>query len=281
MRHHDRHVTRNVCLRNGSALRRAAAVTVLLPGLLLPASALAQEMTSARKAGRGFAGLTAFVLEIPGNIAQQWRTNGPAYGLTAGLAMGVGKTIVRPLVGAYELVTAPFAAPQGFEPILAPEYPWTYFQTEPGTLYGFTYLGAEARRLREIPGSVVTRQRGALVVQFPDNLLFAPGSAALSAGAEAKLEAVAAALKENPDARIEVLGYTDSTGSSALNTRLSEQRAKAVRSSLMRHGVAASRVQSQGFGDAAPIASNDTPQGRRSNRRVEIEVRASGVGAAR
>ena len=283
MRCHDSHVTKIVRRHRGSALRRAAVVTLLSTGLLVPASVLAQEMTAARKAGRGLAALTTFPLDLPGSMAQEWRTNGAGYGLTAGVFKGIGKMVVRPLVGAYELVTSPFAIPAGFEPILVPSYPWNSFQTDPGTIFGFTsdYLETEKRELSLIPGAVVTRRRGALVVQFPGELLFATGSATLSPAAQARLRPVSQVLKANPDTRIEVLGHTDSSGPPAFNDKLSEQRADAVRRAMLQYGVDANRVQSQGFGAAAPVASNYTPQGRRSNRRVEIEVRATDVGAYR
>jgi putative exosortase-associated protein (TIGR04073 family) len=245
MRRRDRPVHQTVRPRPGSSLRRAGAVALLAPVLLVPASALAQEMTPARKVGRGLAGITTFFLDLPGSVTEEWRANGAVSGLTAGLATGMGRTVVRPVVGVYELVTAPFEMPG------------------------------------KIPGAVVTRRRGALVVQFPDALLFATGSAELSEGARTRLRAVAKTLEQSPETRIEVLGYTDATGPAILNRALSEKRADAVRRALVELGVDGDRVASQGFGDAAPVASNYTPQGRRSNRRVEIEVRASGVGARR
>jgi putative exosortase-associated protein (TIGR04073 family) len=281
MRCHDRHDSRKVRRHNGSTVCRAAFVVALLTGLLLPASVLAQEMTAARKAGRGLAALTTFPLDLPGGMAQEWRTNGAGYGLTAGFFKGLGKMVVRPVVGVYELVTAPFAIPAGFEPILVPSYPWNSLQADPGTIYGFTsdYLETEKQELSLIQGAVVTRRRGALVVQFPDELLFAPGSAALSPAAQTRLRTVSKVVEANPETRVEILGHTDSSGSPAFNDKLSEQRAAAVRRAMLQYGVDANRVQSQGFGAAAPVASNYTPDGRRSNRRVEIEIRASDVGA--
>ena len=83
--------------------------------------------TPGEKAGRGLAAMTTPFLEIPGNIIETSERDGPLVGWTAGLARGLGMTIVRPPVGFYELVTAPFPAPKNFEPILQPEYPWSYF----------------------------------------------------------------------------------------------------------------------------------------------------------
>lgn len=82
--------------------------------------------TAAQKFGRGLAGMTCGVLEIPGNIVRETQTRG-AIGVPLGLAKGVGMTVTRELVGVYEFITAPFPAPSGFRPILTPEYPWDYF----------------------------------------------------------------------------------------------------------------------------------------------------------
>lgn len=79
------------------------------------------------KVGRGFAALSTAFLELPGNIIHTNETEGPVAAWTAGVARGIGMTVVRPAVGLYELVTAPVEAPKNYEPILEPEYPWSYF----------------------------------------------------------------------------------------------------------------------------------------------------------
>jgi putative exosortase-associated protein (TIGR04073 family) len=83
--------------------------------------------TRLEKAGRGLAALTTPFLEVPGNIVDTSERKGPLAGWTEGLAKGLGMAIVRPAVGAYELVSAPFPAPANYEPVLSPEYPWSYF----------------------------------------------------------------------------------------------------------------------------------------------------------
>jgi putative exosortase-associated protein (TIGR04073 family) len=83
--------------------------------------------TALDKAGRGLAAMTTPFLEIPGNIVLTTHHHGPLAGWTVGFARGIGMTAIRPLVGVYEFVTAPVPAPDGFEPILRPEYPWSYF----------------------------------------------------------------------------------------------------------------------------------------------------------
>ena len=86
------------------------------------------------------------------------------------------------------------------------------------------------------------------------------------------LDQAAATLKEYGSVIIAVNGYTDSIGSDAYNERLSLRRANAVRAYLEAHGVAASRMTVKGFGEADPVASNDTAEGRAQNRRVELIV---------
>ena len=269
--------------RNRRSTARVALGALALSALLLPGAALAQEYTAARKAGRGVAGMTMGVLEVPGNIVQETRTNGAFSGATVGLAMGLGKLVARELVGVYEFVTAPFAVPENYEPVLQPEFPWQYFESTPGRAYGFSdsYLSEEAYQLNRISGAVVERRAGALVVRFPDDMLFPVGSAQLSKPAQARLQEVGRVLRNTPKAQVLVAGYTDSTGAQAYNQELSRQRAEAVRTYLVRQGVGSQRIELVGFGEAAPVASNDTSSGRMSNRRVELELRATGVGAYR
>lgn len=268
--------------RSPKQLRRALAFALVL-SLGLTAAATAQEMTATRKVGRGLAGLTLGVLELPGNITQEWRNDGALSGLTVGLVMGIVKVPARTLVGAYELLTAPFPLPAGYEPMLAPEFSWNYFQAPAGEVYGFTdrYLSAEMAALRQIPGASVERSGGALVVRFPGDLLFATGSARLNAEARARLASAADALKRNPGTAIQVQGFTDDTGSDRMNLALSGARAEAVSNYLISRGVDAARIDAAGYGASRAIASNSTPEGRARNRRVELQIRAGGVAAVR
>jgi len=90
-------------------------------------SADAQPFTSADKFGRGLAAMTTGFLELPGNMMLETRERGPAYGMTVGVAKGLGGIVARELVGVYEFLTSPFAVPDGYRPILRPVYPWGYF----------------------------------------------------------------------------------------------------------------------------------------------------------
>ncbi|HBB1252311.1 TPA: OmpA family protein [Escherichia coli] len=117
-------------------------------------------------------------------------------------------------------------------------------------------------------GSLVGAGIGALSSSKKDR-----GKGALiGAAAGAALGGVAMVLKEYPKTAVNVIGYTDSTGSHDLNMRLSQQRADSVASALITQGVDASRIRTQGLGPANPIASNSTAEGKAQNRRVEITL---------
>lgn len=87
----------------------------------------AHAQTASEKFGRGLAGMTCGFLEVPGNIVEQTDKRG-AIGVPIGLFYGVGMLVTRELVGVYEFLTAPFPVPEGYRPILKPEYPWDYFK---------------------------------------------------------------------------------------------------------------------------------------------------------
>lgn len=99
---------------------------------------------------------------------------------------------------------------------------------------------------------------------------FETGRSRLTAESYAMLDRVAESLVAHPDVRIEVAGHTDSTGSHALNMRLSRERALAVMAYLAQRGVAPSRMTARGYGPDSPIGSNRTAAGRADNRRVEL-----------
>lgn len=99
---------------------------------------------------------------------------------------------------------------------------------------------------------------------------FEPGKARLLPQSTRGLDEVAAALIANPQWQVEVAGHTDSTGSAAVNQRLSQARATAVRAYLVSRGVPATRLVARGYGSSDPVASNATAEGRARNRRVEL-----------
>ncbi|MEX0914268.1 MAG: OmpA family protein, partial [Wenzhouxiangellaceae bacterium] len=79
-------------------------------------------------------------------------------------------------------------------------------------------------------------------------------------------------LESEPDKDIRIEGHTDSTGPAALNLRLSEARANAVNDALIERGIDAARLKAVGMGEDFPIATNQTEEGRASNRRVDVIV---------
>ena len=116
-----------------------------------------------------------------------------------------------------------------------------------------------------------------LIVSMPDVLLDT-GSATLKPTARERLAKVSGILIAHPDIKVEVDGYTDSTGDPTFNQKLSQDRAASVQSYLTQQGVPAGSVSIHGFGEANPIASNDTAAGRQQNRRVELVVSGESIG---
>ncbi len=109
--------------------------------------------------------------------------------------------------------------------------------------------------------------KGELVLE---GVTFASGRAELTPNSATVLDDVVESLKEWEDVKVEIRGYTDSYGSNALNKRLSQNRATAVKDYLVRKGVDPSRLNAVGYGEADPIADNRTAEGREKNRRVEL-----------
>jgi outer membrane protein OmpA-like peptidoglycan-associated protein len=122
------------------------------------------------------------------------------------------------------------------------------------------------------PNVTVTNMGKYLVVNLPDDVLFATDSANVNPSLRAELSSIAANLISYPDSTIRVLGHTDNTGTAAYNFDLSQRRAVAVRDILAGAGVPASRLSAQGVGEDQPVASNTTTSGRAQNRRVEIII---------
>lgn len=115
----------------------------------------------------------------------------------------------------------------------------------------------------------------AIKVTFDGGILFPTGKYTLNQNAKTDLTAFANSLINNPGTNVQVYGFTDNTGSYAINEKLSNQRADAVMSYLVNSGVSPTRVMAEGIPMADYVASNDTPEGRAQNRRVEIYITAS------
>ncbi|MDE7119519.1 MAG: OmpA family protein [Muribaculaceae bacterium] len=114
----------------------------------------------------------------------------------------------------------------------------------------------------------------AIKVTFPGGILFPTNGTTLSASAQTELSQFANSLKQNPNTNVQIYGFTDNTGTMAVNTRVSTGRADSVLSYLVQSGVAPTRITAQGVPMADYVASNDTAAGRAQNRRVEIYITA-------
>jgi outer membrane protein OmpA-like peptidoglycan-associated protein len=117
-----------------------------------------------------------------------------------------------------------------------------------------------------------------LIVNVSD-VLFDTGKATLKPGAKVRLARVAGIILAYPDLKLEVDGYTDSTGSLDFNMGLSERRAAVVRNFLVSQGVSSPSISERGFGPDNPVASNSTAAGRQMNRRVEMVVTGEAIGS--
>lgn len=145
-----------------------------------------------------------------------------------------------------------------------------------GAAYGHT-MDQQIKQLKEQTagsGVDVTPVDGgkAILVNLPEGVTFDVGSYSLRPEFRATLDKVADSLKQYPDSLIDVYGHTDATGSDTYNQTLSENRARTVANYLSMQGVNPSRIRSQGYGETMPVADNNTEEGRRKNRRVEIKI---------
>ncbi|ALZ83365.1 hypothetical protein APT59_03795 [Pseudomonas oryzihabitans] len=132
---------------------------------------------------------------------------------------------------------------------------------------------AELRRQMENTGVEVQRQGDDIKLIMPGNITFATDSADIANSFYKPLNDLANSFKQFDQNSIEIVGYTDSTGSRAHNVELSQRRAQNVAGYLTAQGVPAVRLSTRGAGPDAPIASNATADGRAQNRRVEVNLR--------
>lgn len=137
------------------------------------------------------------------------------------------------------------------------------------------YMDVQEAKLRqelEATGVSVTRQGDSIILNMPGNITFKTGSSAISADFYRVLNSVAKVLNEYEKTLVDIYGHTDSVGQASYNMQLSQQRANSVSSYLQTREVLAQRILTRGMGEDYPIASNDTPEGRSQNRRVEIKL---------
>jgi outer membrane protein OmpA-like peptidoglycan-associated protein len=134
-------------------------------------------------------------------------------------------------------------------------------------------MDKQADKLRmqlQSTGVSVTRNGDSIILNMPGNVTFATNSSNISADFYKVLDSVALVLNEYEKTYVDVIGHTDSTGALQFNQTLSEARASSVARYLESQKVVSQRIITRGAGPSSPIASNDTPEGRALNRRVEI-----------
>jgi outer membrane protein OmpA-like peptidoglycan-associated protein len=137
------------------------------------------------------------------------------------------------------------------------------------------YMDVQEKKLRDRmagTGVTVTRNGDNITLNMPSSITFALNSSDLNSQFYNALDGVSMVLKEYDKTVIEVAGHTDSSGSDQYNQALSERRAQSVVSYLSSHGVKQQRLITVGAGEAHPVASNDSEQGRAANRRVEMTI---------
>jgi len=127
----------------------------------------------------------------------------------------------------------------------------------------------------QIPNAKVERVEEGINVEFNSAILFGFNQSNVSAAAKTSLNDLVTILNKYPDTNIEVDGHTDNTGTAEYNQTLSEKRAAAVGQYLISNGIAASRITTKGLSFTVPKYSNDTPDGRMKNRRVEFLITAN------
>ncbi len=200
--------------------------------------------------------LLTFSLTMMGCANMSKTGKGAAIGAGAGAAVGAiigkatGKTATGAIVGAAVGGTA-------------------------GAIIG-KQMDKQAEELEaELEGVEVERVGEGIQVTFDSAILFEINSYSLSEDSKENLNNLAASLNEYPNTEVIIAGHTDSSGPEDYNQKLSEQRADAAATILVKHGVTADRLSIVGHGESEPKSSNDTAYGRQENRRVEVAIFAS------
>jgi outer membrane protein OmpA-like peptidoglycan-associated protein len=145
-----------------------------------------------------------------------------------------------------------------------------------GALIG-NKMDKQAREIDQaLPGADVERVGEGIHLTLNENAVrFDTNKSTLTTQAKANLDKLVPVFNEYGDTNIEIFGYTDNTGKPEYNLTLSGQRAAAVQAYLVAKGLKSSRFKTSGLGIADPIATNDTPEGRTQNRRVEFAITAN------
>ena len=138
-------------------------------------------------------------------------------------------------------------------------------------------MDKQARKISEsIPGAKVERVgEGIKLVLGENSVRFDTNKSTLTKAAKVNLDKLVTVFTEYPDTDIKIYGYTDSAGADDYNMNLSQSRAETVKTYLGSKGLASSRFMTVGLGEMEPVATNDTPEGKSQNRRVEFAITAN------
>lgn len=138
------------------------------------------------------------------------------------------------------------------------------------------YMDKQAEEIRQdLSDAKIERIGEGVLITFNASPMFDVNSFQLGSSAKNNLQELATILQKYDDTEIVVQGHTDSSGSADYNFDLSEKRAKNVRNYLVQNGVKSPRFTIEGYGEAMPVASNDTASGKQQNRRVELAIYAN------
>jgi len=135
-----------------------------------------------------------------------------------------------------------------------------------------------ARLLQQLNGVLATRDSARGLIANMSDVLFRSGSVDLLPAARERLAKVSGIVLAYPSLHVSIEGHTDSVGTDEYNQDLSERRAESVRDYFVRGGIPEGTVDARGFGKAEPVASNETPEGRQQNRRVELVLSGDAIG---
>lgn len=138
-------------------------------------------------------------------------------------------------------------------------------------------MDKQAREIdNALPGADVERVGEGIKLTLKENAVrFDTNKSTLTSTAKANLDKLVPVFQEYKDTNIQIYGYTDSDGADAYNLNLSEQRAASVKSYLSTKGISSARFTTTGMGEADPIATNETADGKSQNRRVEFAITAN------
>jgi outer membrane protein OmpA-like peptidoglycan-associated protein len=138
-------------------------------------------------------------------------------------------------------------------------------------------MDKQARKISEtLPGAQVERIGEGIKLTLGENAIrFDTNKATLTFVAKKNLDKLVAVFNEYKDTDIQIYGYTDSSGADDYNLKLSDQRAASVKAYLSSKGLLSTRFRTSGLGEADPIASNETAEGKSQNRRVEFAIVAN------